>query len=587
MPDYKTPGVYIEEISTLPKSVAPVATAIPAFVGYTQKRERNGVPFTDLRAVRITSLLEYQEMFGYPFDEEYSVTLAQNASDPEMTDIDIPNLNTNSPYNLYYQLQMFFDNGGGPCHVVSVGTYVESGPTSTDIDVDDLVDGIHVLEEEDEPTLLVIPEAVHMSSANRLTIHNTLLAQCEKLQDRFAIMDALANTSNTVAEDAAQFRSDVGTGSLKYGATYYPSLKTSINRYYTESSVVITDNRPNAGEGPYHQCTLDILSNGSERAIGQIIISDYANLEGDIFNIDGVTFEGVSDLSNSISSDHPFLVEPANATTASNLVTAIEDAGSTAYTVSRSGAIITITASDEGAAGELDFTYTDNGSNGGAEMKGDGTLELVSPDKTLYNSIKEKLKQRVNLYPSGAMAGIYATVDRQRGVWKAPANVSINRVIEPVIPVSHAEQMGLNVDATSGKSINAIRHFSGKGTMVWGARTLAGNDNEWRYIPVRRLFIFIEESVKKATEFVVFEPNDAKTWLRVKTMIENFLSKLWRDGALAGATPGEAFFVKVGLGQTMTPLDILEGRMNVEIGLAAVRPAEFIILKFSHKLQES
>ena len=350
---------------------------------------------------------------------------------------------------------------------------------------------------------------------------------------------------------------------------------------------MITDDRPNAGEGPYHQCTLNILSNGSDRAIGQIIISDYSNLEGDVFNIDGVTFQGVSDLSDSISSDHPFLVEPANATTASNLVTAIEDAGSTAYSVSRSGAIITITASDEGSAGELDFTYTDNGGSGGAEMKGDGTLELVSPDKTLYNSIKDKLKQRLNLYPSGAMAGIYATVDRQRGVWKAPANVSINRVIEPVIPVSHSEQMGLNVDATSGKSINAIRHFSGKGTMVWGARTLAGNDNEWRYIPVRRLFIFIEESVKKATEFVVFEPNDAKTWLRVKTMIENFLSKLWRDGALAGATPGEAFFVKVGLGQTMTPLDILEGRMNVEIGLAAVRPAEFIILKFSHKLQES
>ncbi len=153
--------------------------------------------------------------------------------------------------------------------------------------------------------------------------------------------------------------------------------------------------------------------------------------------------------------------------------------------------------------------------------------------------------------------------------------------------VTHEEQAGLNIDATSGKSINAIRYFSGKGNIVWGARTLAGNDNEWRYVPVRRLYIFIEESVKKATEFVVFEPNDANTWLRVKTMIENFLSSLWRDGALAGAKPEDAFFVKVGLGQTMTALDILEGRMNIEIGLAAVRPAEFIILKFSHKLQES
>jgi hypothetical protein len=153
--------------------------------------------------------------------------------------------------------------------------------------------------------------------------------------------------------------------------------------------------------------------------------------------------------------------------------------------------------------------------------------------------------------------------------------------------VTSAQQENLNVDATSGKSINVIRKFAGKGIIVWGARTLAGNDNEWRYVPVRRLFIFVEESVKKATEFVVFEPNDANTWLRTKTMIENFLTGLWRDGALAGAKPEQAFYVKVGLGETMTALDILEGRMNIEIGMAAVRPAEFIILKFSHKLQES
>ncbi|MGB3464673.1 MAG: phage tail sheath C-terminal domain-containing protein [Cyclobacteriaceae bacterium] len=141
--------------------------------------------------------------------------------------------------------------------------------------------------------------------------------------------------------------------------------------------------------------------------------------------------------------------------------------------------------------------------------------------------------------------------------------------------------------STSGKSINVIRNFVGKGTLVWGARTLAGNDNEWRYVPVRRLYICVEESVKKATEIVVFEPNDANTWLRVKTMIENFLTTLWRDGALAGASTDEAFFVNIGLGKTMTAQDILEGKMNVEIGMAAVRPAEFIILKFSHKLQES
>jgi phage tail sheath protein FI len=160
-------------------------------------------------------------------------------------------------------------------------------------------------------------------------------------------------------------------------------------------------------------------------------------------------------------------------------------------------------------------------------------------------------------------------------------------VIEPLVRLDNAKQDSLNVDATTGKSINAIRAFSGKGTLVWGARTLAGNDNEWRYVSVRRFFNMVEESVKKSTYWAVFEPNDANTWVKVRGMIENYLIQKWREGALAGATPKDAFFVKCGLGTTMTSQDILEGRMNVEIGMAVVRPAEFIILKFSHKMQTS
>jgi phage tail sheath protein FI len=172
-------------------------------------------------------------------------------------------------------------------------------------------------------------------------------------------------------------------------------------------------------------------------------------------------------------------------------------------------------------------------------------------------------------------------------VWKAPANISLADVIAPVVAIDSAFQEGLNVDPDTGKSINAIRAFAGKGTLVWGARTLAGNDNEWRYISVRRFFNMVEESVKKSTYWAVFEPNDANTWVKVRGMIESYLTDKWRDGALAGATPKDAFFVKCGLGVTMNAQDILEGRLNVEIGMAVVRPAEFIILKFSHKLQTS
>jgi hypothetical protein len=135
--------------------------------------------------------------------------------------------------------------------------------------------------------------------------------------------------------------------------------------------------------------------------------------------------------------------------------------------------------------------------------------------------------------------------------------------------------------------VNAIRSFTGKGILVWGARTLAGNDNEWRYVSVRRFFNMVEESVKKASGQYVFEPNDANTWAKVRAMIENFLLLQWRAGALQGSKPEQAFYVNVGLGTTMTALDILEGRMIVEIGMAVVRPAEFIILRFSHKMPEA
>jgi phage tail sheath protein FI len=214
--------------------------------------------------------------------------------------------------------------------------------------------------------------------------------------------------------------------------------------------------------------------------------------------------------------------------------------------------------------------------------------ELKDTDKaTYYKAIDAIGKYTITLPPSPAIAGIYAKVDGERGVWKAPANVSLSSVSDLAEVVTDEEQESMNIDAGTGKSINAIRSFSGKGILVWGARTLDGNSNEWRYISVRRFFIMVEESVKKATAPFVFEPNDANTWIRIRAMIENYLTLLWRQGALAGAKPEHAFFVKVGLGQTMSAIDILEGRLIVEIGMAAVRPAEFIILRFSHKMQES
>lgn len=227
----------------------------------------------------------------------------------------------------------------------------------------------------------------------------------------------------------------------------------------------------------------------------------------------------------------------------------------------------------------FDETLTTVGTSSLQDLKSNGSQD--------YNRGLAVLNGKtVNLPPSSLMAGIYAKNDNNLGVWVAPANVALNGVVKPVQAISNQAQAGLNVDATAGKSINVIRTFTGKGTIVWGARTLAGNDNEWRYVPVRRLFLTAEESIRKAVEPFVFAPNDAKTWVKVSSMISSYLNGLWQQGALSGAKPEDAFFVNIGLGTTMTSQNILDGEMIVEVGMAAVRPAEFIVMKFYHKVNQ-
>lgn len=215
----------------------------------------------------------------------------------------------------------------------------------------------------------------------------------------------------------------------------------------------------------------------------------------------------------------------------------------------------------------------------------DAVLDLRQRAPQVYEAIVRFLDAAcVVMPPSAAMAGVYCQVDRQRGVWKAPANVSLSGVRAPAVQVNDREQDDFNVDVIAGKSVNVIRAFPGKGTLVWGARTLMGNDNEWRYVSVRRLADFVEASVASALGALAAQPNAAATWLQVRAMVESFLRNLWRNGALAGVKPEHAFFVNVGEGQTMTAADVAAGRMIVEMGLAAVRPAEFIVLRQTHRL---
>ncbi|WP_315817938.1 phage tail sheath family protein [Paraflavitalea speifideaquila] len=495
----RTPGVYTTEIPTLPSSVAQVSTAIPAFIGYTQKSVNEiGDSLLNI-PTKIFSLKDYEQFFGFP-EKEMGITvtitktmdtsvlpakLISQIAQASITDV--------SKHNMHHCLRLYFENGGGPCYIVSVGATTvptsppslspPAAPTPTLIDASELQAGLDALKAYDEPTLIVFPEGQGITGeGDYYSLIGQAIEQCRILQDRFTLMDihhslpvppsippptpVVPNTTSTIAH----FRSAFGkTDYLNYAAAYYPNLKT----------------------------TFDFTFN------------DY--------DVDVVV------VTNSVS----------------------------ALPVS------------------LDT--------------------LKNSDNAVYNLCLDAIRSQLSptLSPAPAMAGIYAKIDASRGVWKAPANVSVNSIYDVTDFITDEEQDDMNIDPGSGKSVNAIRPFTGKGILVWGARTLEGNSSEWKFISVRRFFIMVEESAKKATFPFVFEPNDANTWVKVRAMLENYLTLLWRQGALAGAKPENAFFVKCGLGQTMTSQDILDGRLIVEIGMAAVRPAEFIILRFMHKLQDS
>jgi len=661
---YKTPGVYVQEIALFPPSVAEVETAIPAFIGYTQfALTTDGKSLTDI-PTRITSLLEFESLFGVEYvQRSFTVTINQVSNQ-------ILDVKPDKRFLLHTSLMQYFDNGGGPCYIVSVGSYTDA------ITFQPISDGIASLSAYDEPTLILFPDAAELVDAtnapdlvNFSQLQNQALALCAKMQDRFSIFDVLQGDlgSSPSLNPIDNFRNATGINSLNYGAAYYPWIVTSytinvdfrqlafqdnsspavaINDYTTFSknateAALVTTLQSNITDT--NLVLSEIFSASADQNLlrlnGTSEISNYlttyatdvakdVNVETQLtnyMNLLAAVANSFQKLETSLVATSPLNVDVKRAKADTKLTNAIVDL----VGLEKNADLITLMGPRDPSAiyAALDGTdwlnkeaYADVVVNAGVFSNDHtGALEAIfAVQATLttlmsyfgsilnsvlfYESQAEQalfagntffgnvdsaaiLKMRT-IPPSGAIAGVYAAVDNARGVWKAPANVSMNNVIGPAVKIDNSDQDDMNVTPT-GKSVNAIRAFTGKGTLVWGARTLAGNDNEWRYIPVRRFFIMVEESVKKATFPFVFENNDANTWTKLKMMVQNFLILQWRAGALQGAKPEDAFFVNVGLNETMTSTDILEGRMIVEIGMAVVRPAEFIILRFSHKMQES
>ncbi len=497
-----TPGVFVQEHDAFPPSIVGVATAVPVFIGYTEKAPQGGPA-----PVRIDSLAEYQATFGGAFVHQFKLT--DVTADPTQSEAALGGklyrLDPVKRFYLYNSLRLFYDNGGESCYVVSVGTY-----DAPKILQADLANGLAAVNDLTGPTMLAIPEATLLydpspaNDAGCRAIAQNMLQQCLDRQDRVALLDvwgaeALSQTPTSAQLDAVidAFRNGVaGSAGLSYGAVYFPFLKTSL-----------------------------------------------------------------------VDPTNPHDVSYANFDTA-------------ALATLRSALLTDPTA-------QVYIAYLD----AAAKLKPGESIDpkimqalaanMPPVVQIIYAVVAEKIG---TLPPSPAMAGVYTQNDTMRGVWIAPANLALAAVTGLTVMITDAMQGDLNVPI-DGLAVNAIREFAGRGMVVWGARTLDGNSNDWRYVQVRRLMIYVEQSIQQALGAFVFEPNDGPTWATVTAMINSFLQALWSQGGLMGAKPDDAFSVQCGLGSSMTAQDILDGTMIVNVQLAVVRPAEFMVLTIKQKMQ--
>jgi phage tail sheath protein FI len=680
------PAFYVEEIPGFP-AVTQVETAVPAFIGYTEKADNNGISLINI-PTRISSMLEFIAYFGEQrtIDNDSINVVLDEDNNYAVQSITVAN---GKFFYLYNSIRLFYDNGGADCYIISAGLFKNNDGTDNTVSSASLSTALLVLQNIDEVTILLFPDAV-LIQANAgdefYQLQKKALEQCASRRNRITILDLYETNSNTWKESIDQFRQKIGTANLKYGAAYTPwvyhafdidlplnafknllkkkdgvtpvlitelSAENSLNQMIRDAVNCVTDfdtiqtmlnsicDATYSGNIPA-KASLPLKASSIKERYNQYAIKIAKSHEADVkrnfkyllsfVRKTAIKFTKISFINPALKNElwmlaaSPALWRSAveslvniekNATVLSLTGRANDAAVDTLY---GNSAVLKkwlgTAVSSIGNAGGNQVNYEDN--SAGAPLTGLALVHVIEADivvafnqlmtfaetllitakkyrqstqaslyndHPLVNAIKKSIQRELSrIPPAGAVAGIYAQVDRTRGVWKPPANVSLVSITDTTVLINDHEQEDLNVDVIAGKSINAIRTFYGRGILIWGARTLAGNDNEWCYISVRRFFNMVEESCKKSTAAFVFEPNDTNTWMKVQGMIENFLTSLWRQGALQGNKPEQAFYVAIGLGRTMTAQDILDGKMIVEIGMAVVRPAEFIILRFYHKM---
>ncbi|HYH84243.1 MAG TPA: phage tail sheath C-terminal domain-containing protein [Pyrinomonadaceae bacterium] len=528
MPEYLSPGVYVEEISTGPVPIEGVSTSTAAMLGATER----GPLYPKL----ITSFLQFQRWYGSYIDQSF----------------------------LAYAMQGFFDNGGQRCYVARI---VGAGAGLTTGSVDNM-------------NVFAIG---HGAWGNRVMIKVDVATRSTPLRPMFRVYvlyyrtpppnfpgSIIDPTSTLPADLVSTDRRNPDVLEVYDNLTEEPGASNNIITVINSSSRLVRVEWSGAGPGPLAP-TGNFVQVGSTGSDGAPINA------GDFNGNDDSIFTGTT--TADLLGRGRGLAAVANIDEVSLLMAPDE--------VRSNMSPVTDAVLDQCEALKDRFAIC-SVVQGRSDI--DNPTPLNPPRDTSYGAFyypwvwvyDPSINDQRLIPPTGIVAGIYARTDVTRGVHKAPANEVGRGVRDLEFPVPKGTQ-----DVLNPRGVNCFRDFrpDGRGIRLWGARTMSSN-GEWKYVNVRRLFLFVEESIDEGTQWVVFEPNDSALWARVVRSISNFLLSVWRSGALMGLTQEEAFFVKCDR-TTMTQDDIDNGRLICYIGIAPVKPAEFVIFRISQKTIEA
>ena len=578
MAEYLSPGVYVEEYDSGATPMQGVGTSTAGFVGLAERGPVSGQPQL------VTSFADYKRMYGgYLSEAAYGMNRF-----------------------LPYAVEQFFANGGSRAYIMRAvpEDAKAASVTSGVLKISAANPGVWAedLRVTVSPASKAKTQVLSVSGAD-LTLKNadgfnpgdvvelfdgktTAYAAVKSVLDRVVtldapcaldVADAKVGTAKYIRTCEISITARLGESvetfenlSLKPGALNYVCDRTAksdlirVELTEVKAAPAVKDKdgkeapaKAAASPVPFAQCG----GNG-----GELVLTLQGGSNGSVLNAGPATFTGKDGGPGKRTGLQAFLENAA--------VSILAIPGVTAPEVQ--AALIGFCESRKSCFALLDVPMELKKTNDVAafrDMYDSSYAAMYHPWLEMYDT---GAKRPAYFPPSGAMAGIYARTDVERGVHKAPANEVVRGCTGLSCTYNEAEQ-----DILNPIGVNLIRAFTGRGIRVWGARTISSN-GLWKYLNVRRLFIYVEESIRANTSWVVFEPNSSALWSRVTRTIETFLATCWRDGALAGSSPSEAFFVECGP-TTMTQDDIDNGRLICQIGIAPVKPAEFVIFRITQK----